>query len=922
MNRLDFRVKFFKLNACSAALILPEFMRIIQKHSSFLPSQTYHKIIFLVCLAGFFLYSPEILFSKNWFDNYLHRSKDQIELTEFADRHLTDTRNLLNLNGLWEARKKGEKSWTQVWVPGAYDFEGEVEFKRKFAIDSSLAGYHFELVAFGIKNRCRLILNNEFLARHEGGHTSFTTDLTEKIKPGIQNELVIVVDNKLSPQSSLPLKHNPHMPYNYGGIFRDIFILTTPIIFVDKLEIRRDFTEDLQRCRLRVKTHIKDQRAAFEVRDETETAELHLELWDSATEKRIAVSQTESLELGRRLIRREIELTAEDFELWSPENPKLYELRAFLTQNRVMVDAKTIRFAFKEISISNNQYVLNGNPIALMGLDWFEDFPGGGPTVGWTTLKQELMLIKLLGANALKIVGAPPHPFILEICDELGILVFEEPPFCLIPESFLDELTFEERIVQYYREMLQRDSNHASLAGWGLGWDLEPYPQMNELSQKLRREIREQSDLPVYIVYRFLRPESIPQAADLIFYDFFNQPPDEIMKFAANLNIKASNKAVIFAYGYAVDVENDDLFDANARNVNQSEGNQHEDYLPKSIQVQEVQAYQLNRVLSNEELNEQATGMFVHTFADWTKNDPSLIFGAAENPYLNRSGILDFERQKRMSYEVVESVFNELEPVRVTFRAVGKQNPNIFPILGLLMILVFLFNFNRSRRFRINLRRIFIYPHGFYMELKENRKIAVWHSFLLSLLICMILSIITASIAFRFREDLVFNELLSLFVPSDVVKQKVIWLIWRPKVFIPVLFGFFYFGSLFLILILRIAAFVLGQRVPLSQFFALIFWVAANLILLLPFVPIYYRIINHSQWVTPAMVLIFLFLLWFAGRLFRGVKVIFSMSLVQSLVLVFILLVVVLGGIWWYYDVNYAAFDYLPLYWRIINASA
>jgi hypothetical protein len=318
------------------------------------------------------------------------------------------------------------------------------------------------------------------------------------------------------------------------------------------------------------------------------------------------------------------------------------------------------------------------------------------------------------------------------------------------------------------------------------------------------------------------------------------------------------------------------------------------------------------------QLQENSAGFFIHTFADWQEARPNSFFGAAGDGFLNKSGIVDFDREERIAYDAVKSIFKNNRLLKISASSHQPPNPNIYPVAGLTLILFFLFNFQRSRRLRGHLRRIFLYPHGFYVELAEKRKTSALHTFLISLTVCSVLSIISSSILFNYRNDFIFNEILNLLIGSVDLKFKLIWLIWRPAWFLIVSTLVFYLAFAFLTLVLRITSFVLGQNLPFGQFFTLVFWSSANFIWLLPIVPIYFRIISQTSWAVPAILVLFLFVLWACWRLLRGLQVVYSLSFPKVGILTIILFAVILGGIGWHYNVEYALFDYVPIYRQII----
>lgn len=851
--------------------------------------------IFTIVTLNVFGVSHEAQSANDLSEKYLNRPKDQIDLIDSSD-----TRKVINLNGFWRAKKKEDKLWTEVWVPGAYDFAGEVEFRRDFKIDSSLVGYAFKLIAFGINNRCKIFLNNEFIGGHEGGHTSFSIELAEQqLFVGEENKLRISVDNSLLPRSSLPLKNSPQIARNYGGIFRDIFIIAAPPISIDNLQINKTFSEEYKKCQLTLKADLKSNTRENE-NTEREPISLQVEVWDLDKQVRLARSYLSDLQWSKK-VQKEIALDLKGFELWTPELPKLYELRISITQNGLVLDETNMEIGFNEIEIKDSRVLLNGQPFSLRGVDWYEDYPGVGPAAGWNTIKEEIQRVKDLGGNTIRVVGTPPHPYFLNICDEVGLLVLEEMPLTLIPELRFQESYFKHLALNYCKEMVERDAYHVSIAAWGLGsdWSFEQSDSQDFLNE-LIKIIGEHSPRPTYLGFR-LRGLDLPPTINFAILDFYNRNAEELSHEILNLSLKKM-EAIVLSCGYPLSF---------GRNESDSS------HFSLSVDFQENQAYQLNRLLANPILQEKSAGVLIHTFADWKENQPNLMSSGALDGFTHTSGLMGLGRERRIAYDAVKSNFAANQPLRLTARLPGAQNPNSYPILGLAMILFFLFNFQRSRKLRGNLRRVFLYPHGFYMELKEKRKTPTLHTVLLSLMICLIQSIVLSSILFNYRESSFANNILNLLVDPVELKLRLMWLIWRPMWFIGIFTVIFYLAYCLVTLFLRIISSGLGVRLPVGQFFTLTFWSNANFIWLLPIMPIYFRIINQTSWTVAAISIWVLFFLWACLRFFRGLRVVYALSVFKAAVLAIILLAIVLGGIGWYYDVNHALFDYLPMYWQI-----
>jgi len=125
--------------------------------------------ICLICI--FAATSQPATAGEAWGSGYLYPARsDSLSLT----RHHSATGKLFFLNGLWHVQRTGEKTAGRTLpVPGAYDFEGEVEFSRSFDLDSSFVDYRLRLVALGINRSCKIFVNGRFLGSHHAGHTPF-----------------------------------------------------------------------------------------------------------------------------------------------------------------------------------------------------------------------------------------------------------------------------------------------------------------------------------------------------------------------------------------------------------------------------------------------------------------------------------------------------------------------------------------------------------------------------------------------------------------------------------------------------------------------------------------------------------------------------------------------------------------------------
>ncbi|RMF61852.1 MAG: hypothetical protein D6743_12985, partial [Calditrichaeota bacterium] len=468
--------------------------------------RTPHRIVWLGLLLAA---TPAHSDSQNWTSRYVSRPASELDGQKLREIYASATREVVVLNGLWEARKEGEQAWHPVSVPGAFDFQGQVTFRRKVKLDSSLMGRRLQFVALGINARCTIFVNDKFVGTHVGGHTSFRFPVDSSVFFfGKENEFRIEVSNRLSPRGTLPLKHRPLAPRNLGGIFRDVFLLALPEISLAGVQVTPSLSSELSEGKLDVLAEVKTEAGNPPPGD---NVIVYLELRDKEKPGRVLRSAPVPVQLHPGVVRVTAELLVPKARPWRPEQPKLYELRVVLARGRKTLDVTRASVGFSDFQVGPDGFLVNGKATRLNGVGWVEWWPDAGPCAGWEALERDLRTIKKLGADAVRVVAAPPHPFFLHLCDQLGLLVLEEMPLFSIPRPRFEDPGFMKLVSSYLTEMLRRDASHPSLAAWGVGGESS---EAGAHLGTLIGLVRQLSPRPVYVVERPRLGCSVPDAVD------------------------------------------------------------------------------------------------------------------------------------------------------------------------------------------------------------------------------------------------------------------------------------------------------------------------------------------------------------------------------------------------------------------------
>ncbi|MGO8735113.1 MAG: glycoside hydrolase family 2 protein [Terriglobia bacterium] len=363
-------------------------------------------------------------------------------------------RSRVDLNGQWERRIDGELH-DVVQVPSSLRPSGCYHLERQFLLPE-LSGHERAIVHFdAITYFGRAFVNGAELGTM-GPYVPFEFDFTRQAKEGANVVEVAIADLTPEPNGAgkdeLALGVNPGWEA-YGGIIRDVYAELRPAAFVDNVRFGYKLDQGYARAACQ---------ARLMVSSTTETS-AHVEVVLLRAGSEVArAEKTASIRPGASAIEMAFDVTAP--VLWSPEEPNLYELRVSLRSEHG-VDRWSCRTGFREVVTRGPDFLLNGRRLVLKGVCRHDMWKEQGFTLTRQQMEQDMRMIKALGANFVRQVHYPHHRFVVELADELGLLVSEEPgywnmDFNKMPRSLV-ELGY--RIME---KTVRRDWNSPSVFAW------------------------------------------------------------------------------------------------------------------------------------------------------------------------------------------------------------------------------------------------------------------------------------------------------------------------------------------------------------------------------------------------------------------------------------------------------------------------
>jgi hypothetical protein len=360
-----------------------------------------------------------------------------------------------------EGRNSGK--WTTIPVPSCWELQGFGKYNYGFDKDSvrgkekGMYKYSFRVPA-GWKNKVIKIvfegsmtdtevkINGQFAGPvHEGAFYAFKYDVTKLLKQGEENLLEVTVA-KHSANASVNEAERKADFWLFGGIFRPVYLEAYPTQYIENVQI--------------------DAKA-----DGSFTAIAHIEHHGPGDQLSAQVYTLDGKKVGAALRKSVNKKFAFAFlqasfaspQLWSPETPNLYEVVFTLSDSGKPVHTMKQRFGFRTVEVKQRDGIyVNGVKVKMKGVNRHSFWPTSGRTTSKAISIQDVLLMKEMNMNAVRMSHYPPDGHFLDVCDSLGLFVMDE----LAGWHWNYDTPTGTKLVE---EMLLHDRNHPSIIFWANG---------------------------------------------------------------------------------------------------------------------------------------------------------------------------------------------------------------------------------------------------------------------------------------------------------------------------------------------------------------------------------------------------------------------------------------------------------------------
>jgi beta-galactosidase len=375
----------------------------------------------------------------------------------------------------WQKPRPSGEGWEEVRVPETWqvraptvDYMGTAWYRREFEVPPAWKGAIARLEFEAVFHTARVWVNGRPAGEHvEKGYTAFALDITPLLEYGKRNTVAVAVTNAFSP-SMLP-RSNSYDWTPDGGITRPVRLLLTPQVFIESIAV--DAWPDLGKgtASLEIKAAVRNAsekdaglRLGFRVIEEA-TGLVVLEN-PAALETRLAAGTTLEQPLPAA--------TLAAAKLWHFDQPNRYVLEVEVSTKKGTVHALSTTFGVRSIEVRGAEFLLNGEPVRLHGVERMAgSHPGYGMAEPETWIVHDHDDLKQLNCVFTRVHWQQDRR-VLDYCDRHGILIQVEVPtwggdtFKGMPERPSDEIMTNG--LDQLREMIGRDRNHPCVFSWGL----------------------------------------------------------------------------------------------------------------------------------------------------------------------------------------------------------------------------------------------------------------------------------------------------------------------------------------------------------------------------------------------------------------------------------------------------------------------
>ena len=403
-------------------------------------------------------------------------SKQKIRLTENWEYLKGD------LGGIWEAVRPASPGnpetvpvWQKVTLPHCFNAEDAVDpdvnyyqgpgwYKTLLTVDNPYADGRIVLDFEGAGQKTKVYIYTTLVGEHVGGYDEWSVDITEAVNSFMADDQLmkrfkgkIPLSVRCDNSRDLEMIPSDLSDFNlYGGLYRYLNLVYLPKASFELIRLEPVLSADRKEGTVKVK-------ASFYNPEDIRKANVTVAIYDAEHKQIYSQTVQNILPLGNQFL---AEARIKNPALWDVDSPVLYTCELTIDAGGQTL-ATEERFGFRQFEFKEKgPFFLNGRRLLLRGTHRHEDHAGVAQAMTEEMMRTEMQMMKDMGVNFIRLGHYQQSDIILRLCDELGILVWEEEPWC---RGGLGGETYKEQARRMLTNMIDQHHNHPSVIIWGLG---------------------------------------------------------------------------------------------------------------------------------------------------------------------------------------------------------------------------------------------------------------------------------------------------------------------------------------------------------------------------------------------------------------------------------------------------------------------
>ena len=366
-------------------------------------------------------------------------------------------------------RDEAEDVWEQVDVPHTWNakdgtspdyYRGDGTYRYTLSVSPAMMKKRIFLRFEAASQKAEVKLNGQEVGEHVGGFNAFCFEITPYVHSG-ENLLEVIVSNRKE-LNIAPLEGDFTV---FGGIYRPVSLLLLPKACITPL--------DYASSGVYVSQQVGERRADLSVVTKVDNGlkrvkelSVKTDVFDAAG-KLVATATTSQATEGQARLDFTNRLTVDNPMLWDGrKSPYLYRVFVELKRGKEVLDTLSQYVGLRSFRVDAEKgFILNGKPYKIKGVNRHQDRPDKGWAISSADHREDMSLIKEIGANGIRLAHYPHSDEFYTLCDREGMLVWAEIP--LVGKA-LDTPEFTENMKTELTELIRQNFNHPSIFCWSL----------------------------------------------------------------------------------------------------------------------------------------------------------------------------------------------------------------------------------------------------------------------------------------------------------------------------------------------------------------------------------------------------------------------------------------------------------------------